>query len=249
MYCGTSNIVLPVKNKTFYPPQYACQSRLCYYSSLFNSLEVNQTFYKLPKHNTIARWCDETPDNFRFTMKLGKEITHARGLGFDPDAVKRYMQVFEAAGPKKGCLLVQLPGGTKLDAFNQLTTLLETINEQNSGWKLAVEFRDPSWYIGEVYELLADQKAILVEHDMPKSITPANLPPGNARYFRFHGIQGDYRGTYEGPMLKAWSRKIKQAEVNGQQVYAYFNNTLGDAVHNALQLVELYNSTSENYVY
>jgi uncharacterized protein YecE (DUF72 family) len=240
MYCGTSNIVLPVRNKSFYPPEFASLSRLSYYSSLFNSLEVNQTFYKLPKAATIARWVQETPDEFRFTMKLGKEITHNKGLAFDHNAVDRYLEVFEAAGTKKGCLLIQLPGGTNLDAFNQLTLLLELINEQNNGWKLAVEFRNTTWYIGEVYELLVSQNAVLVEHGMPKSTTPAELPQADARYFRFHGILGDYRGTYDMNLLKEYLLKIKDAEANGQEVYAYFNNTMGEAVHNAASLIDLY---------
>ncbi len=239
MYCGTSNIVLPVKNKSFYPPGYEGFSRLYYYSSLFNSLEVNQTFYKLPRYSTIARWAQETPGHFRFTMKLGKEITHAKGLLFSHDTVKRYCEVFDAVGAKKGCLLIQLPGGTRPDVFPRLQELLSLLNEYNNGWKLAVEFRNTSWYTDHVYELLIAQNALLVEHDMPASVTPADIPRGDTRFFRFHGILGDYRGSYEPGTLQEYAEKIKQAEAHGEKVYVYFNNTIGDAVHNAISLISL----------
>ncbi|NCI49523.1 DUF72 domain-containing protein [Sediminibacterium roseum] len=236
LYCGTSNIVLPVKNKTFFPPEFSEASRLTYYASLFNSLEVNQTFYKLPLERTLARWRDETPASFRFTLKLGKEITHNKGLLFDEAVLKRYMQVFDAIGEKKGCLLIQFPGGTKADAFNQLELLLELLGDMNTGWKLSVEFRDNSWYMGEVYELLALHHALLVEHDMPKSATPAKIPAADTRFFRFHGVEGDYRGTYTDELIGSYATKIKQAIAAKQDVYAYFNNTIGEAVHNALAL-------------
>ncbi len=239
MYCGTSNIVLPVANKSHYPAEFRRLTRLSYYATLFNSLEVNQTFYKLPRYSTVAKWVTETPDGFCFSMKMGKEITHNKGLAFERDAVRRHMEVFEAAGAKKGCLLVQLPGGTRPDCFTRLEDLLETINEINEGWKLAIEFRHPDWYIAEVYELLSQQNAILVEQDMPRSASPPVMAPNGTRYFRFHGVEGDYRGSYNQPLLQSYAAKMKQAESAGEKVYAYFNNTLGDAVHNALTLVKL----------
>lgn len=105
-YAGTSGMVLPVPNKRFHPPEYQERSRLCYYGSLFNSIEVNSSFYKLPQAKTVAKWAAEVPAHFRFTFKLWREITHAKGMAFKPEDVLRFMQSIGTASDKKGCLLV-----------------------------------------------------------------------------------------------------------------------------------------------
>ena len=190
----------------------------------------------------MARWRDETPGSFRFTMKLGKVITHNKDLYFDPAVLAKYMRVFNAIGGKKGCLLIQFPAGTKAGNFNQLKSLLANINDLNNGWKLAVEFRDHSWYNDKVFALLESNHALLVEHDMPASATPDLIPGSDTRFFRFHGINGDYRGSYSPEILQNYLIKMQHAVVNHQDVYAYFNNTMGEAVHNALTLQREFNS-------
>ena len=82
-YCGTSGLVLPVPNKLAYPEEYRERSRLYYYSTLFNTLEVNSSFYKLPMKRTVERWSSDVSGNFKFTYKLSKEVTHCRDLLFD----------------------------------------------------------------------------------------------------------------------------------------------------------------------
>src|SRR4051812_48059362 len=78
-YCGTSNVELPVPNKTFFPPEFQEKSRLCYYSSLFNTVEINSSFYRIPLPRTVEKWSSEVTDDFLFTFKLWREITHGKG--------------------------------------------------------------------------------------------------------------------------------------------------------------------------
>src|SRR5205823_6010626 len=113
--------------------------------SLFNSVEVNSTFYKLPMAKTVAKWATEVPNHFRFTFKLWQEITHQKGLNFDPDLIHRFMQVIDQAGDKKGCLLIQFPPSTSIN-LHQLHILLQEISQADPGhvWKIAVEFRNRS---------------------------------------------------------------------------------------------------------
>ena len=92
-FCGTSGLVLPVPNKLAYPEEYRDKSRLHYYSVLFNSIEVNSSFYKLPLRRTVDRWCTEVAGDFRFTYKLSKEITHSRDLNFEKQAIDRFFEV------------------------------------------------------------------------------------------------------------------------------------------------------------
>jgi uncharacterized protein YecE (DUF72 family) len=239
MYCGTSNIVLPVRNKTEYPEIFRNSSRLEYYASLFNSIEINSTFYKLPLPATVVKWASLVPDEFRFTVKLSKLVTHQKDLIFDPSDIEKFFTVTDGFAGKKGCVLVQFPAGAKADLSDQFEDLLGRITQYNHGWQLAVEFRDKSWYYERIYRLIETANGCLVEHDMPRSKTPAILPDSSTRYLRFHGECGDYRGCYTDQFLSNLSAEINTAEANGATVYAYFNNTMGDAVHNAISLQNL----------
>lgn len=238
VYCGTSNIVLPVRNKTAFPESFRDRSHLEYYASLFNSVEINSTFYKLPLPATTAKWASLVPVDFRFTVKISKTITHQKELVFNPADVSKFFETVKGFGHKKGCLLIQLPAGAKADLVERFEDLLDHITQHNDGWQLAVEFRDKSWYYDRMYRLLEAAGCCLVEHDMPKS-KPSTFPQSPVKYFRLHGERGDYRGSYTPEFIERLSEKIKDAEKDGHTVYTYFNNTIGDAVHNALALKKL----------
>lgn len=237
-YCGTSNIMLPVKNKTFFPDEYKDKSRLSYYASLLNSLEVNSTFYKLPLPRTVARWVGEVPDDFRFTFKLWREVTHAKGFVYHNDHIDSFLQAVYPAIEKAGCLLIQFPQSIKFSQFRKVKALLEymTRHKLYNGWKLAIEFRDTSWYNDTIWEMLDKYEAAIVQHDMPKSATPDVVLVANIIYLRFHGLAGDYRGSYPEDVLSDYASYIKQLLKQKKDVYAYFNNTIGDAIHNVLEL-------------
>jgi uncharacterized protein YecE (DUF72 family) len=240
MYCGTSNIVLPVQNKTQYPEEFRDSSRLTFYASIFNSIEINSTFYKLPQPATVIKWATLVPPLFRFTVKLSKTLTHQKNLVFDRADIQKFFLVTDGFEDKKGCVLVQLPAGAKADFSDRFEDLLDGIIHYNKGWQVAVEFRDKSWYNDRMYRLLENAGCCLVEQDMPKSATPPGLPDSPVRYLRFHGECGDYRGCYTQQFLLDQSAKIKNAEAAGNTVYVYFNNTIGDAVHNAISLNRIF---------
>jgi uncharacterized protein YecE (DUF72 family) len=237
-YCGTSNIVLPAKNKSFFPAEYQDKSRLRYYSSLLNSLEVNSTFYKLPLARTVEKWAQDVPEYFKFTFKLSKSITHAKELEYDVNELQRFFDVVDHAGNKKGCILVQFPASIKISNFQKIKRLLDDIasSANNGEWNIAVEFRDPSWYRDQVYQTLEYYKASIVMHDMPKSYTPLIDMERSFIYIRFHGEAGDYRGGYSDDFLRDHAANILDWLREGLPVYAYFNNTIGDAIHNAMTL-------------
>ena len=237
-YCGTSNITLPVPNKESFPPDYRDKSRLNYYASLLNSLEVNSSFYKLPMPRTIEKWMNDVPEGFRFTFKLSKTVTHAKELVYDPADIRRFLEVVNMAGDKKGCILVQFPGSVKVSFFLRVRQILEDMAATGlmEGWHLAVEFRDKSWYTDTVYEMLEHYKASVVMHDMPKSFTPMIDMEKEFIYLRFHGELGNYRGGYSNDFLREHASYIQDWLDEGLPVFAYFNNTIGDAVHNAMTL-------------
>ena len=239
-YSGTSGLDLPVP-RSQYPPEFRDKSRLEYYASLFSSIEINSIFYKLPRSSTVANWAESVPDSFRFTFKIPKTVTHVKDLQFAQKAVDDFMKVVENIGEKKGCLLAQFPPSLKIENLDRLQNLLETLGEvsYNTGWKLAVEFRDTSWYEREVNELLEEFDAAMVVQDMPKSATPFRFVRGDFVYLRFHGPEPRYRGDYTNEFLKRYARHIKDWLSEKKTVYAYFNNTVGAAVEN-LQTVNEY---------
>jgi len=237
-FCGTSNIVLPVPNKSHYPPEYMDKSRLAYYSSLFNSLEVNSSFYKIPMAKTVERWSNTVTEHFRFSFKLWRGITHSKDLVYFTEDISRFFQAIEPAEHKSGCVLLQFPASIKFSCFQKLQNLLDEIVAVNGnrGWKLAIEFRDTSWYDNSVFQLLEKNNVGLVVHDIPASATPIIDMQAGFIYMRFHGEKGDYRGSYTNDFLNNKADVIKACLAQNNTVFVYFNNTIGDAVHNAFTL-------------
>jgi uncharacterized protein YecE (DUF72 family) len=239
-YSGTSGLQIPIPKRDF-APEHQHLSRLGYYATLFNAIEINSSFYKLPIGKTVAKWAAEVPDNFRFTYKLWREVTHNKNLAFNPDDVAGFMQGIGNVGDKKGCLLVQFPASITVSNLAAFGRLLEVIrqNDEHYEWHMAVEFRHRSWYNDDVYELLSQYKAGMVLHDMPASITPLTSIDDDVVYLRFHGPEGGYRGSYADDFLYEYAQYIKEWQAEGKAVYAYFNNTMGSALAN-LQLLNKY---------
>lgn len=235
-FSGTSGLQISMPKKDF-PAEYHSKSRLGFYAQHENSIEINSSFYKLPQAKTIARWVSEVPANFRFTFKLWKEITHQKNLVFNADDITRFMGVLTEASEQKGCLLVQFPPSLHNGAMPQLTELLQQLSYFD--WPVAMEFRHPSWYNDNIYELLNSYQAAIVIQDMAKSATPMEMTADHLVYLRFHGPSGNYRGSYSDDFLYEYATYIDEWQQEGKTVYAYFNNTVGSALQN-LQLLKDY---------
>ena len=236
---GTSGLVLREPNKQAFPEEHKHKSRLTYYSLLFNTIEINSTFYKPPMPVTFTKWANMVPENFQFTVKLWRAITHARGFAFSPTDIGIFMRAAANLGSKKGCLLIQLPPSVSGLKIRPLRKLLEEVHTAGPGWKIAVEFRDKTWYNEDTYGLLHEFKASLVLHDMPSSLIRSPLEGAGVVYIRFHGVKGDYKGGYDRAHLEEFAERIRTWLRQGKDVYTYFNNTIGDAVVNLETLISL----------
>ncbi|MBA3829008.1 MAG: DUF72 domain-containing protein [Taibaiella sp.] len=239
-YSGTSNLVLPGPKYTF-PAEYQDKSRLAYYASLFNSVEINSSFYKIPQPATVEKWGLSVPDDFRFTFKLSRDITHAKGFIYDAAYLHKFFQAVDRIGDKKGCLLIQFPPSfsfRNLGEVNRLLGQMQKLNTRNA-WKVAVEFRNAYWNCEEVFNVLAEYKAGIVQHDLAGGTWDMH-DAGKASfiYLRFHGPEKGYRGSYTHDVLQQYAVSIKKWMKQGKTVYAYFNNTMGDALNNLLMLNE-----------
>lgn len=236
-YFGLSGLQLPIP-KYSYPPEHQESSRLTYYATFFNSIEINSTFYKLPMAATAGKWADQVPEDFKFTFKLWKEITHVKGLEFKDANVASFFKVIASTGSKKGCVLVQFPPSLTKINIRQFNALLRCISLYNvdHAWHIAVEFRNKSWYHEDVYDIVQFYKAAIVIQDIPKSATPFLSHASDFVYIRFHGPTGNYRDSYTDDFLSEYSTYVKEWLEEGKIVYAYFNNTMGDAFKNSLLL-------------
>jgi uncharacterized protein YecE (DUF72 family) len=240
-YSGTSGLLLPVRNKLLYPDEFKDKSRLCFYSSMTNSIEINSSFYKVPMASTIARWANDVPEGFKFTFKLPKDMTHNKGLAFDPQAVRRFMSVIDQVGDKRACVLVQFPASVRVAQLRQLALLMNVLHESNleGGWNIALEFRHASLYQDEIYRLLQEYGMGMVIQDKPPAATPIIETELHFIYLRFHGPTGSYRGSYEDELLYEYAGYIRDWISGGKTVYAYFNNTMGAALDNMFALRDL----------
>ena len=234
-YSGISGLVLPIPKYKF-PETFQHSSRLTYYSSLFQSIQINRSFYTLPNGKTLARWANEVPEHFTFTFtfKLWKQITHAKALQFQESDIEKFISAINNVGKKKGCLLIQFPASIKSENIGQLEHLLRIVRSHdiNNTWKVAVEFRDGSWYNEDTYHLIENYSATIVIHDKSRAASPFVKLKSATVYVRFHGPQGDYRGTYSEAFLHEYAGYICEWIKEKKSVFVYFNNTMGKAFDN-----------------
>jgi len=247
LHIGTSNVVV-LGNKQSFPSAFRLRSGLHYYSSIFNTLEVNSSFYKTPLLSTYKKWSLDVPENFRFSLKLSKSITHAKDLQGDLTAIEQFMTSAAGIGSKKGCLLIQFPGKISLNFYHQLEQIMQELqaHDPNDEWRKAIEFRNNSWYISETFELLNEYNAAPVLHDHPKAKFFDAKGKADFVYLRFHGPKGDYRDTYTDSFLQEKAAEIAVWLSDGKYVYGYFNNTIGSAFENAVSLKSFLQSPDGN---
>jgi uncharacterized protein YecE (DUF72 family) len=239
-FAGLSGLELPIP-KYLYPPPYQDASRLTYYSTFFNSIEINSSFYKLPKPATVSKWAASVHENFKFTFKLWKQITHLKGLHFEESDLDKFLKAISGARDKKGCLLMQFPPSLTIESKPQLDKLLGCVKELDTEvlWNIAIEFRHKSWYHPSVYELMDSYHSTIVIQDIPKSATPMLDIESEIVYVRFHGPTGNYRGSYSEDILSEYADYISDWVEQGKKVFVYFNNTMGDAFINLESLNRL----------
>lgn len=214
----------------FYPPELKSQEWLEFYAQNFDTVEINMTFYRSPKPETLKSWAKRTPENFKFSLKASRQITHIKKLHKVEHDVEHLAFLARQLGKKIGCLLYQLP-----PSLTKNLELLESfLKVLPGGFNHVIEFRHPSWYDPEVYYLLSRHKAIFCV--VSSSRVPSDLIiTSEVAYFRFHGLTGGYRYRYLDEELKKWAEGISQ--IKAQQAYIYFNNDYqAHAVFNARTL-------------
>jgi uncharacterized protein YecE (DUF72 family) len=221
IHVGTSGWQYDDWTPGFYPKDLPRRAWLGWFADRFSSVEVNNTFYRLPERETFERWRAETPDGFVIAVKASRYITHVRRLRDPEEPVRRFLERAEGLGSRLGPVLFQLPPRFPADP-SRLAGLIGLLPDDLCA---AFEFRDPSWETDEVRAMLRDAGAALVVADRPGTRLPERVV-GDWMYVRFH--QGRRAGPdYPRPKLRRWAGRI--AELGVRDVFAYFNNDAGGA--------------------
>jgi len=216
----------------FYPAELPVGSWFEHYASVFDTVEINNSFYRLPERETFAAWRRRAPTRFLFAVKASRYLTHMKKLKDPEEPLHRFFTRVRALGKRLGPVLYQLPPGWKLDQ-SRLEHFLHALPR---GVRHVLEFRDPSWYAAEVLSLLERHGVALCLHDMAGSATGRERV-GPFVYVRFHGAGGTYSGSYPDDRLRGWADWLHTQRVAGVDVFAYFNNDVGGhAPRNAVTL-------------
>jgi uncharacterized protein YecE (DUF72 family) len=216
-----------------YPKGLPQRRRLEHYATLFDTVEVNATFYRLPSRDTVAAWVETVPERFVFAVKASRYLTHVRRLRDPGRGVERFYASIEplVSSPKLGPVLRQLP-----ETFHRNDERLARALDRLPPGRHAFEFRHPSWFEPEVYSLLRERRAALVIGDHPERPLQAHELTADWTYVRFHHGSRGRRGNYSERELEGWARRIR-AWRRRAEVFAYFNNDWeGFAVANAREL-------------
>jgi uncharacterized protein YecE (DUF72 family) len=222
--------------QSFYPKGLPARLWLERYAEAFDTVEINNTFYRLPKQSAVENWVKQTPRGFVFTVKASRYLTHIKRLTTVEDGVKLLYERIEplAQSPKMGPVLWQLPGNFQRDD-ERLRGALKGLPKGRH----CFEFRHPSWFCDEVYKLLRRHRVALVIGDTPERPFQTHELTAAWTFVRFHYGHRGRGGNYSQTELEEWAERIRDWRER-VEVYAYFNNDWKEyAVKNALELKKL----------
>lgn len=227
----------------FYPAGLAQARWLEHYAGIFDTVEVNATFYRLPEVSTFTRWRDRVPPGFVFAVKASRYLTHIRRLRDPAGPLDLFFSRARLLGGKLGPVLYQLPPRWRIDV-DRLARFLESLPPDVAQ---AVEFRDPSWYAEATFERLERHGVALCLHDLGDAASPRRVTAPFV-YVRFHG-SATHGGSYADHELRDWAAWLARQVQEGRTLYAYFNNDVGGhAPRNAWTLREFLRDISSEDV-
>ncbi len=186
----------------------------------FQTVELNNSFYHLPKEETFAKWRARTPEDFVIAAKMSRYLTHIKKLKDPQEPVARFMKHARHLGPKLGPVLLQLPPTLKID----LPALEETLDEFPEGVRVAVEFRHETWWVDEVREALAKRNVALCLADRFARPFTALWKTSGWTFLRFHEGDGRPHPCYTKKSMVPWAERLATEWGPDADIYVYFNN-------------------------
>lgn len=236
---GTSGWNYDHWQDNFYPSDLNSDDWLTFYADHFNTVEINNTFYQLPKAETLRSWNNITGDDFLFAPKASRYTTHMKKLSDPKESTDKIFELFPELGESLGPILFQLPPNWSFDG-EKLARFLEILPQE---FRYVCEFRDQSWINDEAAEILRKYNCGFCIYDMENYQTPEYIT-SDLIYIRLHGPDPNhkYQGRYSDEALSYQAERIQHWAQEDYDVFLYFNNDMeGFAPQNALQIKEMLN--------
>jgi uncharacterized protein YecE (DUF72 family) len=227
-------------NGVFYPAGLPQSRWFAHYASVFDTVEINNSFYRLPSEAACDHWREQAPDGFAYAVKANRYLTHVRRLGDCAEPLERFLERARRLGPALGPILYQLPPRWKanVERLEEFATLLD----RHADLQHVFEFRDPRWLVEPVRDILVRHGLSFCIYHLPDVPCPPWVT-GPVVYIRFHGSGVRYGGRYPAAELATWAALIRDLAAS-RPAYIYFNNDAdGHAVRNALELRQMIRNT------
>lgn len=230
IYIGCSGFSYKEWKDVFYPGGLPARLWLDYYTKKFNTLEINSSFYRIPTEKTINNWYAKTPDDFIFSVKGPRFVTHIKRFKIDQSVINDFTALMQnGLKHKLGCILYQMPPSFHFSE-ERLNLILQKLDPSVRN---VVEFRHKSWWVKNVYDAFKKHQITFCGQSYPGDIPEDVIQNHSTVYYRFHGKPVLYKSQYDEIVLKEVASQIKKSK---KEVYIYFNNTWGTAaITNAQQ--------------
>jgi uncharacterized protein YecE (DUF72 family) len=219
----------------FYPPDLPASKMLQFYAERFDTVELNNTFYRLPSEKALKTWRDTVPANFRFAVKGSRFLTHMKKLKDPEPGLEKFLSCITILDGKLGPILFQLPPFLDVN-IERLELFLNALPRR---LRYSFEFRHPGWHIPAIYKLLRQHNAAFCIFDLAGFQSPIEVT-ADFIYVRLHGPGGKYQGSYSDAALATWAERIRKWRKRLAAEYIYFDNDqAGFAAKNAMELKSL----------
>lgn len=240
IHIGTSGWSYKHWKGIFYPENVKPAEYLTFYARHFPVSEINNSFYKLPTRENIAKWVDSVPKGFLFCPKMSRYLSHLKKLHDPQEPLERFFTNFSPFKEHLGPILIQLPANSRF--HTEVAEAFYAESDRYKGYRFALEVRHPSWFSEESIGLMKKHGITLVfsqadQFPYLEEITAKDI------YLRFHGPTSLYSSSYSDEVLEDYAEKFTTWAENGHHVWAFFNNDVGGhALDNAKKLQELVNA-------
>jgi uncharacterized protein YecE (DUF72 family) len=235
IYIGTSGWKYKHWDNVFYPLELKKADQLQYYYQHFDTVELNNSFYRQPLASNFENWKNSVPEGFIFAVKGNRFFTHLKKLNVTKLDILSFLDNASYLENKLGPILFQLPPKWNIN-IERLANFLELLPKN---YRYTFEFRNHTWYTQEVYDLLAKYNCAFCIYELAGHLSPLPIT-ANFIYIRLHGPGDKYQGSYTEQDLTKWANFIKEWNRDGKDVYIYFDNDqAGYAAFNAIELKKL----------